>query len=121
MRAETSIKCITFKAASLVACSNLTMRISTQLSIAFLWTEKARQGSFSWKLTFNNVTWRKQVVTVKEHLRAFQEFQPIEKGLALWWVNLDHQASQEVKKTSGLNSENEFKMRSQTHSQQSNQ
>ena len=65
-------------------------------------------------------TCRKQVVTVKEfqeHLRAFQEFQPIEKGLALWWVNLDHQASQEVKKTSGLNSENEFKMQSQTHRQ----
>ena len=121
MRAETSIKCITFKAASLVACSNLTMRISTQLSIAFLWTEKARQGSFSWKLTFNNVTWRKQVVTVKEHLRAFQEFQLIEKGLALWWLHLDHKASQEVKMTSGLNSENEFKMRSKTHSQQSNQ
>ena len=44
MQAETSIECITFKAASLVACSNLTMRISMQLSIAFLWTEKARQG-----------------------------------------------------------------------------
>jgi len=48
-----------FKAVSLVASSNLTMRISMQLSIAFPWTEKARRGSFSWKMTFNNGTCRK--------------------------------------------------------------
>ncbi|KAG2658123.1 hypothetical protein PVAP13_1KG261500 [Panicum virgatum] len=33
--------------------------LSTYLSIAFLWTEKARQGSFSRKMTFNNGTCRK--------------------------------------------------------------
>lgn len=117
MRAEACTASVyTFKAASLVACSNLTMRISTQLSIAFLWTERARQGSFSWKMAYNNGTCRKQVVTVKEfqkRLRVFQEFQPIEKVQAPLWAHLDHQASQEGKKTSGVNSENEFKMRSQ--------
>lgn len=35
--------CITFKAPSLVACSSLTTRSSTQFSIAFRWTERARQ------------------------------------------------------------------------------
>jgi hypothetical protein len=49
---------ITFKAASLVACSNLTIRTSKQLSIAFLWMERARQGSFSWKMAYNNGTCR---------------------------------------------------------------
>lgn len=56
----------------------------------------------------------KQVVTANESqksLRAFQEFPPTEKAQALLWARLDHQASQEVKKTCGVNSENECKMR----------
>jgi hypothetical protein len=56
----------------------------------------------------------KQVVTANESqksLRAFQEFQPTEKAQALLWAHLDHQASQEGKKTSVVNSENECKMR----------
>lgn len=57
----------------------------------------------------------KQVITAnefqKKSLRVFQEFQPTEKAQALLWAHLDHQASQEGKKTSGVNSENECKMR----------
>lgn len=109
--------CITFKAPSLVACSSLTTRSSTQFSIAFCWTGRARQRVVIMGKRYPMVARvNRRVVTAndsqeKKNLHAFQGSQPAEKVQALLWPYLGHQASREGKKTSGVNSENECKMR----------